>query len=347
VFDKRYWSLLLELVTTQKDTNECRSIKSWLAPLLHRIPVGSVIVVFLNSFVHVHEEKREQLSELVSSCLIVLWPLTVQRMNGELLLECFGALLGFLFSNPLDEGFAKTGRLAVNSYRNFLNNSSNKKKVRVRLTMSMYITDVFFCQIFQKFLQSHLFNWLHAVAKDFGIHESLKDGIVDAGIDTLFNLDVLRQSQDGNTESALLQNLRTLNKSHGEIVIESLPQIYGHYIHSLKKHRGALFGQGPLHSEGTASDEFLSAGVRFFVACEGILRDQDQTSRVWAIRISLLQIVNQENLFHRNQPDTQVALNQLIETSLTALDDSWEGTQNYSVTFSKFLTERQINSDPF
>jgi hypothetical protein len=133
VFDKRYWRLLLELVTTQKDTNESHSIKSWLAPLLHRIPIGPVVVVFLNSFVHVPEEEREQLSELASSCLIVLWPLTVQRMNGELLLECFGALLGFLFSNPLDAGFAKTGRLTVNFYRNSLNNSSYKKKVWVWL----------------------------------------------------------------------------------------------------------------------------------------------------------------------------------------------------------------------
>ena len=176
-------------------------------------------------------------------------------------------------------------------------------------------------------MQSHLYNWLHAAAKDFGVHESLKNGIVDAGIDTIFNLDILRQSQD--TESALLQNLRTLNKSHGEIVMETLPQIYGHYIRSLKKHRGALFGQGPLHSEGIASDEFHGAGVRFFVACEGMLRDHDQTSRVWAIRISLLQIVNQENLLHGKQPDTQAVLNQLLETSLTALDDSWKGTRNY------------------
>jgi hypothetical protein len=185
-------------------------------------------------------------------------------------------------------------------------------------------------------LQSHLYNWLHAVANDFGIHESLKGGIVEAGIDTIFNFDILRQSQDGNTESALLQNLRTLNKSHGEIVMETLPQICVHYIHSLKKHRVALFGQGPLHSEGTALDEFHGAGVRFFVSCEGMLRDHDQTSRVWATRIALLQIVNQENLFHRNQPDTQVVLNQLLETSLTALNDSWKGTRNYSITFSKF-----------
>lgn len=134
MFDKHYWRLLLELVTTQKDANESRSIKSWLAPLLHRIPVGPIFVVFLNTFVHVHEEEREQLSDLASSCLIVLWPLTVQRMNGELLLECFGALLGFLFSNSLDAGFAEIGRLAINSYRNSLNNSSNKKKVWVWLT---------------------------------------------------------------------------------------------------------------------------------------------------------------------------------------------------------------------
>lgn len=88
-------------------------------------------MIFLNSFIHVHGEEKEQLSELTNSCLGILWPLAVQRMNSELLLECFGALLGFLFSNSLDAGFAKNGRLVVNSYRNSLNNSSNKKKVRV------------------------------------------------------------------------------------------------------------------------------------------------------------------------------------------------------------------------
>lgn len=148
MFDKRYWRLLLELVkspgTPRKGTTDSRPIKIWLAPLLHRIPVGPVVVVFLNSFVHIDEEEREQLSELASSCLIILWPLAVQRMNGELLLECFGALLGYLFSNPLDAGFAKNGRLVVNSYRNSLNNSSNKKKVRVWLLHGcMRLTGVF------------------------------------------------------------------------------------------------------------------------------------------------------------------------------------------------------------
>ena len=121
--------------------------------------------------------------------------------------------------------------------------------------------------------------------------------------------------------------------------METLPQIYGHYIDSLKKHRGALFCQGPLHSEGTAAlDELHGTCVRFFVSCDGMLRDHDQTSRVWATRIALLQIANQENLFHRNQPDTQAVLSQLLDISLTALNDSWKGT-HYSITFSNFLTE--------
>jgi hypothetical protein len=174
-------------------------------------------------------------------------------------------------------------------------------------------------------LQLQLHNWLHAVAKDFGTHKSLKTIIVEAGIDTIFNLDILRQSQDGSTESTLLQNLRTLNKSREELVMETLPQIYDHYIHSLKKHRGALFGQGSQHYGGTALDELHGAGIRFFISCEGMLRD-DQTSVVWATRIALLQIVNQENLFYRKQPDTQVVLDQLLQTSLTALNDSWQGT---------------------
>lgn len=175
-------------------------------------------------------------------------------------------------------------------------------------------------------MQSHLYHWLYAIAKDFGIHESLKAGTVEAGIDTIFNLDILRHSQDGNTEFALLEHLRTLNKSQGELVTQTLPQIYDRYIQSLKKYRGALFSQGSQHYEVTALDELHVAGVRFFISCEGMLRDHDETCPVWATRIALLQIVNKENLFHRKQPDTQVVLDQLLQSSLTALNDSWQGT---------------------
>lgn len=80
----------------------------------------------LNGIEHGHQEK---LSQAFSSCFGILWPMAVQKIGTETLLECFGSLLSSLPLCGRNEGLARVGGTVISSYRNSLGNSSNKKKV--------------------------------------------------------------------------------------------------------------------------------------------------------------------------------------------------------------------------
>jgi len=132
IFDPRYWQLISSLNLSQDSvstTAERRPTKTWLTPLLYRIPLGPVVVSFLSLFSDVDQKDQVSLAILVSSCLSILWPIAVQRMSTELLQECYGSLLDSLSLGFNNSGISKLGRMVSTSYRNSLINSSNKKKV--------------------------------------------------------------------------------------------------------------------------------------------------------------------------------------------------------------------------
>ncbi|KAF8168340.1 Urb2/Npa2 family-domain-containing protein [Crassisporium funariophilum] len=315
VLDTRYWRLISTLTASQdvpqKQRNESRPFRNWLTTILHRLPFGNVVVVFLKLFNDVPSAEKQELSNVVSSCLATIWPLSVQRMNHELLQECFGVLISTLSSSADYEGIVKIGRLISNSYRNALHNSSNKKKLHL------------------SFLHSHLRPWLYFIAEDIPILETaLKSSILDAGIDTLFNLDVLRQDQDSRAENAFLVQLRSLKSGDGDVILKTIPQIFMHYVHSLKRHRGAIFGQGSQQAPGAALEEFHDAAMQFFVWCEGIIQSYEQIRLAWEARSSLLKIVHQENIFHRKQVDAQVAFNEIVEVALAVSKENREDGQS-------------------
>jgi len=85
-----------------------------------------VIVAFF-AFLHaLPDGQAEILSREFTSCISVLWPIAVQKMNTEVLLGCFGS---FLKAVPLLEELKKVGLMITASYRSSLGNSSNKRKV--------------------------------------------------------------------------------------------------------------------------------------------------------------------------------------------------------------------------
>jgi hypothetical protein len=132
IFDARYWQLISSLNLSQDSAltaAEHRPNKTWLTPLLQRIPLGPVVVSFLSLFNDVHQKDQIYLASLVSSSLSTLWPIAVQRTGTELLQECYGSLLNKLSLGINNPGILKLGRMVSTSYRNSLINFSNKKKV--------------------------------------------------------------------------------------------------------------------------------------------------------------------------------------------------------------------------
>ncbi|KIM48444.1 hypothetical protein M413DRAFT_440178 [Hebeloma cylindrosporum] len=310
IFDARYWKLLSSLNLSQDSaspTAERRPTKTWLIPLLHRVPLGPVVVSFLSLFKAVDEKDQMHIADLVSSCLSTLWPIAVQRMNTELLQECYGSLLNTLSLGLNNSGISKLGRMVSTSYHNSLTNSSNKKKLA------------------QSFLQTHLRSWFQALSAPSASHDgSFRSAILDAGVETLFNLDVLRQSYDSKNENFFVESLEKIFSTDGDLVMQNLPILLAQYISANKKHRGALFSQGSQAQSGASLDELHETGMRFFSLILGLVKDSNQGCQAWQTRVLLLQIVERENIFSSKQLDSQITFNRILELILVALNDGWK-----------------------
>lgn len=131
IFDIRYWQLLSSVTEAQDNTPkvvDIRTNKSWKATLLHRVPLGPVVVAVLSSFDNI--ARHDDLLTIITSCLSGLWPFSVQRMNVELLQSSFGAFISCTLKDNLNAGMVQLGKIISTSYRDSLTNSSQKKKVR-------------------------------------------------------------------------------------------------------------------------------------------------------------------------------------------------------------------------
>jgi len=150
--DIRYWRLLHAICHETREANKNtksanhRDLKTWLTPLLHRIPLGPAIVSFFTAITN-QENHPAALASEFTSCITILWSIAVQKMNAEILQECFGASLLPVSSHS---ELRKVGLMVTASYRDSLANFSNKKKASVNFFL---------------FLNKILIGWLLAVSK--------------------------------------------------------------------------------------------------------------------------------------------------------------------------------------
>lgn len=130
--DPQHWNLLYDILSS---TNlSCsgitsRPLKSWLPTVLNRTPMAPILIRFLDLLGGLDHDLQNQLSQVFSSCFGILWPVAVQKIGIEALLECFSAVLSSLSLCETNDGIARVGGMVISSYRNSLWNSSNKKKV--------------------------------------------------------------------------------------------------------------------------------------------------------------------------------------------------------------------------
>lgn len=183
-------------------------------------------------------------------------------------------------------------------------------------------------------MQTHLRSWFQALSAPYASHDgSFKTAVLDAGVETLFNLDVLRQSHDSKNENLLVESLEKLSFTDRDLVMQNLPNILAQYISANKKHKGALFGQGSQTQPGASLDELHETGMRFFTSILGLVNDSKQDCRAWQTRALLLQIVERENIFSSKQLDSQMTFNRILELALVALSDGWKGESDTSWNF--------------
>lgn len=126
IFSQEYWKLLLD-VLSDKGSSNTRPLKAWLTPLLHRISLQPILLTFLTKYNEI--DSYDDLSNKVSSCVAIMWPISVQKMTLEGLADLFGVLLQKADEGDLTLGTINIGTLVASSYHTSLGNSVNKKKV--------------------------------------------------------------------------------------------------------------------------------------------------------------------------------------------------------------------------
>ena len=201
---------------------------------------------------------------------------------------------------------------------------------------------IFLKQMYSTFVQSYLPHWLKCIGslndatQDAAFHET----IFSAGTETLFNLEVLRQSQDLKVENTIFNAFDNLGKSYKRLILEALPKLFSQYIQSISRYRNALFGQGSHQQAGTALNQLRAAGMCFFTFCQAYLDETDDHERAWTTRAALLDIVEQENLFDKT-PDVDCVFSRNVEASIAILASEQRRRPN-SVSPQRFHTDMEM-----
>ncbi|KAF9456144.1 Urb2/Npa2 family-domain-containing protein [Collybia nuda] len=311
LLNPQYWTLLYDILSSADVSTPgitTRSLKIWLPTLLNRIAMTPILTRFLNLLDKLELDIQNQLSGIFSSCFRIMWPLAVRKISTEALLECFGALLNSWSLCERNVGIGLVGEMVVSSYRSSLWYSSNKKK------------------IYLHFLQTHLYLWLthSTVVAQSNSHQLLLEVLYEAGIDTILNVDIIRQTRDSKSENTLLFETIAIALSSNPMILATLPRIFASYIQVVKQHRSSLYGHGSNQSPGVVTDEANACGMRFFVACDDLLDHIGSNTTTWSTRVQLLSLLDQENIFSRGQPDVPI-MNRIVELAINALEEAPSG----------------------
>ncbi|ETW87503.1 hypothetical protein HETIRDRAFT_244958, partial [Heterobasidion irregulare TC 32-1] len=319
ILDLRYWELLADVLyprsTSQTIGESTRMHKTWLLPLLNRTPIAPIVISLFNLSTSFDLNERSHIYSISCRSISLLWPLAVQKITPDSLLDCFGALLGplavfdALGAPSADDGFQKIGSMVTLSLKTALSNSSNKKKLH------------------QIFVQNHLESWLRCMVKspcdgDGMLQPPLLSDIYAVGVELLFSLDTLRQLSDANASASLFSSFKSIITTLPNISLPILPHLLASFAQNVRKHRSAIFGPG----DASLLDARTSS-VKFFAALEESLRnlgDNKQQTQVWKARGEILTVVEKENLFVVGSEEAEALLKEDIDLAIHALGDAWE-----------------------
>ncbi|KAK0245997.1 Urb2/Npa2 family-domain-containing protein [Armillaria nabsnona] len=296
--DVRYWALLLDVISSLQV-----SLRTWLLPLLNRIPVLPVIVSLLRGLPDVDIPARQHLTLLTRNCLATVWPLAVHKFTTEILLECFGVFLSSAQCCQEDKNHDQIGQWLVLSFTSSFNNSSMKKK------------------LYSTFTQMYLRDWM-TYTTTITATSVLGENIYAAGVEILFCLDILRQSVDG--EFAFFEALEGVDMPS---LLGNLPRLFRSFVNSVKRFRGALFGQGSSRQSTGGVEEARAAGMRFFISSQPLLNVSGLEVRAWTAQVELLKVINEEALFSSSQRDLEEVFTEVIENAISVLSTTSSAEQ--------------------
>ncbi|EKM60878.1 uncharacterized protein PHACADRAFT_133752 [Phanerochaete carnosa HHB-10118-sp] len=288
LFDARYWSLLRDILVGS-DVAKSRSAKAWLVPILQRTPLVPIANTVLTSWMYHTAAVLAQVLP-AAECLSILWPLAVPKFSPEALLECFGTVIRLLddyssFFQALDPSARTRAEHVltqiVDSYRYSATNASNKKKNG--------LPPAFLCS-----------------------------DVYEAGVETMFNVDVLRQAQDRD-DYPYVEFLSSAITASPVAACHGLPRLFKAFIQVTRRHKAAIFGQSSHQAPGASADQARQASLKFFAMCDSLLSPVNEDEIRWETKTKLLRIMNSEGLYGANNESIDKVLSRIGEETIAGL----------------------------
>ncbi len=159
-------------------------------------------------------------------------------------------------------------------------------------------------KIFTAFTQNYLVDWTLCLQKDVVIAK-----LYDAGVEILFNLDVLRSLNDN--DNSLFDSLQAAPLS-------VLPNLFLSFVLATKRLRGALFGQSSSQQSIGGLDDVRAAATRFYVSSQRLVAFKKMGTESWKAQLDLLRVVKDQALF-TGQQELRDAFRVIIDYAIKAL----------------------------
>ncbi|KAL1691939.1 hypothetical protein GGG16DRAFT_52547 [Schizophyllum commune] len=292
ILDVEAWRLLHDVCAGTQ--------KSALVSVLGRANVASVLQSTLKALCECPSETRTSVPAILRPTLLTIWPIVSAKLSCDVLLDLYGHTLRVTAIAASEDVDAILAQISA-TFTASLVHASNKKK------------------IYTTFLDTYLAEWLQRVVP---LHDANTHVACTAGIDTLFNPDILKQATADSDPAAPL--FAALAKQSRDLVLMALPALFSAFTSAVNDNRHAIFSQGSNAPASATVEKVRAMSIGFYVACEGLLKDANDVALAWHTRKALLAIVEKERLL---TPDTEPVLRQIAEAAILAVakrgDGSW------------------------
>lgn len=182
-------------------------------------------------------------------------------------------------------------------------------------------------QLYSNFTQHTFLNWLKCTSLDGSEHElsHIRSDIYQAGIDTIFGVDILRQAQ-GHPDAIIEDAFRKGMSSCQDAVLSCMPAILLSYIQITQKYRNTLFSQGSSRGSSVSAEQARKAGMKFFSLCMSVINDVVASHSTWKTTAALLAVVDSQRLMGADDEDAANTLKGVAENACRLLASSTTGS---------------------
>ncbi|EIN13586.1 hypothetical protein PUNSTDRAFT_129265 [Punctularia strigosozonata HHB-11173 SS5] len=271
--DPKYWALLADVASMQEDTSSSNQhhvppSKFAFTPILNKIPLEGVLALY-------------------GTLPRLEWGSTYYWIASARIWMCFAVCF------KEEQNFQPLFLFTI--LRESVVSSQEHIERRCRTL-----------RVSSTFVDRHLQTWVACLVQEPIENRAGKseEHIYEAGVETLFGLETLRDKQ---LVSTLQDHPAFFDRSYPSYRI--LPRLFSAYVQAIRRHRGALFGGGSATDAADKESQWRTTSLAFLDASRHILASlggEMDTLGSWRVASELLEIVERENLFRTSDDSAPI-----------------------------------------